>query len=103
MMEEPGGRKRRIPPYRPQTRLTGGRLREVKTTAKPIEGTTAAPGDDVARFDWIEVADDLNSHGAAILEALLTPQRCQEIASLYSVFGPAPPYASAAAIRTGRL
>ena len=49
-----------------------------------IKATTAAsPAERVARIDWDSVANELNKHGAAMLEKLVTPEECREIAALY--------------------
>ena len=54
---------------------------QAKTRAAAI--AAASPADRVAGYDWSRVADELGSHGAAILENLLTPQECRDIAALY--------------------
>jgi hypothetical protein len=41
------------------------------------------PVERVDRFDWATAADELSSHGAALLERLLAPEECRAIASLY--------------------
>ena len=50
-----------------------------------ITATTAptARAARVAQIDWDEVALALNNHGAAMLEKLLNPEECREIAALY--------------------
>ena len=53
----------------------------VRTKIAQTEG--ASPAERVARLDWTGVADELSNHGAAVLEKLLTPEECREIASLY--------------------
>ena len=40
--------------------------------------------DRFARFDWGGVKDQLNDAGATVLEGLLTPKECRDIAALYS-------------------
>jgi uncharacterized protein len=35
-------------------------------------------------FDWASVADDLDAQGCAMLEALLSPHECRELAGLYA-------------------
>ncbi|HET6161000.1 MAG TPA: 2OG-Fe(II) oxygenase [Dongiaceae bacterium] len=40
--------------------------------------------DRVARFDWERVAGDLGNFGCAILEGLMNPTECADIAALYS-------------------
>ena len=43
----------------------------------------AKPDGRLASIDWQLVEDDLNGTGAAVLERLLTPKECREIAALY--------------------
>ena len=56
-------------------------------TAKPkfAPATTVLDeaGASVENYDWGRVAADLSSYGCAVIEKLLTPQECREIASLY--------------------
>lgn len=35
-------------------------------------------------FDWARIADELDTHGCAMLEALLSPQECVALAGLYA-------------------
>ena len=37
----------------------------------------------VSRYDWETLAGDLNAHGCAVLEKLLSPEECRDIAALY--------------------
>jgi uncharacterized protein len=37
----------------------------------------------VAGFDWNEIAGDLDQQGNAVMERLLSPEECREIAGLY--------------------
>jgi uncharacterized protein len=39
--------------------------------------------DRFARIDWPSVGDELGSRGAAVLDRLLTPKECRDIAALY--------------------
>ena len=48
----------------------------------PINTLPAA--DRVAVFDWKRVTDELDVEGAAILERLLTPAECRDMAGLYA-------------------
>ena len=48
----------------------------------PIKTLPAA--DRVAVFDWKRVTDELDAEGAAILERLLTPAECRDMAGLYA-------------------
>ena len=43
-----------------------------------------APADRVALIDWEKVAEELSHQGAAVMEKLLTPEECRQIASLYA-------------------
>jgi hypothetical protein len=38
----------------------------------------------VERYDWKTLGSELNAHGAAVMEKLLSPEECAEIAALYS-------------------
>jgi hypothetical protein len=53
-----------------------------------LHGVHVAATDDTdARlqvFDWARVAGELDAQGCAMLEALLSPQECQNLASLYA-------------------
>lgn len=35
-------------------------------------------------YDWAGIADELDAHGCAMLEALLSPQECAKLASMYA-------------------
>jgi hypothetical protein len=57
----------------------------MKVTAKPLSAAPA-PGSVAARVDahdWGAVADELAGHGCAILDRLLMPEECRNIAALY--------------------
>lgn len=43
----------------------------------------AKPTTPARAIDWIRVARDLDGHGAAVLEQLLTPAECESLAGLY--------------------
>ena len=46
-----------------------------------------APADTGARlhgYDWASIADELDAHGCATLEALLSPQECAALAGMYA-------------------
>ncbi len=45
---------------------------------------TLPAADRVAVFDWKRVTDELDVEGAAILERLLTPAECRDMAGLYA-------------------
>jgi hypothetical protein len=53
-----------------------------KTNLKALATPTSA-ADRVAAFDWNQVGAELSEHGSALLEKLLTPDECRELASLY--------------------
>ena len=55
----------------------------VRATTRTVASEPVSPADRVAQSDWRRVADELGNRGAAVLEALLTPSACREIASLY--------------------
>ena len=38
----------------------------------------------LARYDWEAFGRDLNAHGCAVLQGLLSPEECAEIAALYA-------------------
>ncbi|WP_119460988.1 2OG-Fe(II) oxygenase [Rhodospirillaceae bacterium SYSU D60014] len=57
----------------------------VQTKIKPA--VADLPDDRVTALDWNRIADDLASQGSAVLEGLLSPEECREIASLYSEEG----------------
>jgi hypothetical protein len=44
---------------------------------------TADAGKRLERIDWVRVQDELDGAGAAILERLLRPDECRELAGLY--------------------
>jgi hypothetical protein len=43
----------------------------------------STPIERVAAFDWNQAQEELGSQGAAVLEKLMTPEECAEIAALY--------------------
>jgi|GEM_PF-4793839 len=43
----------------------------------------ASPAALIEQVDWQSVADDLDTHGSAVVEQLLTPAECCEVAALY--------------------
>ena len=42
-----------------------------------------SPAERVAELDWEKAARDLGEYGAAVLPALLSPDECQAVATLY--------------------
>jgi hypothetical protein len=55
----------------------------VQRKIKPAETVSRAPADRVQALDWSRIAGDLDAHGCAVLERLLTPEECRAIAALY--------------------
>ncbi len=37
----------------------------------------------VAKYDWTKLSEDLNSYGCAVIERLLSPKQCRQMAGLY--------------------
>lgn len=54
----------------------------------PLENISAPVGRDIANrvgsLDWQRVANDLDAHGCAIIESLLSEQDCSALAGLYT-------------------
>jgi hypothetical protein len=57
--------------------LTATLARQSALTGGTVEGRIAA-------FDWAQVSADLDSHGCAMLQHLLTPEECAAIAGMYA-------------------
>lgn len=51
--------------------------------SRPHGSVTASAADRVAQIDWTGVADEVGDRGAAVVEGLLTPAACRDVASLY--------------------
>jgi hypothetical protein len=49
----------------------------------PAQPVLKSAEERVARYDWNALASELDSYGAAVIEKLLAPQECAEIAALY--------------------
>jgi hypothetical protein len=49
----------------------------------PVAPADSAAKARIARYSWPQLADELNSHGCAVLEKLLTPDECRQVAALY--------------------
>jgi uncharacterized protein len=45
---------------------------------------TAETGPRLQAYDWANITDELDAHGCAMLEALLSPQECVKLASMYA-------------------
>jgi uncharacterized protein len=52
--------------------------------AAPVPPAVQLAETRVSRYDWETLARDLNGYGCAVLEQLLSPDECREIAGLYS-------------------
>jgi hypothetical protein len=59
---------------------TGATLMNIIPPIAPTDSSAAAR---IARYSWPQLTDELNSHGCAVLEKLLTPEECREVAALY--------------------
>ena len=44
----------------------------------------ARPDARLQAYDWAGIGDELDAHGCAMLEALLSPQECAKLASMYA-------------------
>ena len=57
----------------------------MRASVKAVAAPSAVPSAEtrVSRNDWEKLSADLNAHGCAILEKLLSPDECREIAALY--------------------
>ncbi len=55
-----------------------------RTATRPTARGAGAPADRVRALDWRRVTDDLAAQGSALLERLLAPEECREIAALYA-------------------
>src|SRR4051795_6540524 len=57
----------------------------MRASVKAVAAPSAVPPAEtrVSRYDWEALSADLNAHGCAILEKLLSPDECREIAALY--------------------
>jgi hypothetical protein len=49
----------------------------------PARQTVRSAEERVAKYDWNALAAELNGYGCAVLERLLAPAECKEIAALY--------------------
>jgi hypothetical protein len=55
----------------------------VRTMTRPAANVAASPEARVKALDWEHIADELTAQGSVMLEKLLSPEECREIASLY--------------------
>jgi hypothetical protein len=55
----------------------------VQTKTRPAARAAGSRAERVRAIDWDRITDDLASEGSAVLDKLLSPEECREIASLY--------------------
>jgi hypothetical protein len=56
----------------------------VTTLLKPVPtSSSAATVEGIRALDWARVSQDLDAHGCAVLDRLLTPEQCETLAALY--------------------
>jgi uncharacterized protein len=55
----------------------------VQTMTRPAARAAGSPADRVHALDWSRIEGDLAAQGSAMLEKLLAPEECRDIASLY--------------------
>jgi uncharacterized protein len=55
----------------------------VRTMTRPAARAAGSPDDRVHALDWSRIEGDLAAQGSAMLEKLLAPEECRDIASLY--------------------
>ncbi|WP_426229146.1 2OG-Fe(II) oxygenase [Pararhizobium sp. DWP3-4] len=53
------------------------------TTTPPVSAALSA-GARVAQYDWTRLGEELNGFGCAVIDRLLSPEECRELAGLYS-------------------
>ena len=56
----------------------------VQTMTRPAAKAATSPAERVRALDWDRIGDELTAQGSAMLEKLLSPDECREIASLYA-------------------
>jgi len=48
------------------------------------QGSSVQPGNGrVAKYDWAKISEELSSQGCAVIERLLYPDECRQVAALY--------------------
>ncbi|WP_455272774.1 2OG-Fe(II) oxygenase [Rhizobium herbae] len=52
------------------------------STTQPVSGPTSAEA-RIAHYDWSALSEELSGFGCAVLEKLLSPEECRQIAGLY--------------------
>jgi uncharacterized protein len=53
------------------------------STIIPLASAAKSVEARIARYDWKNLSEELSSLGCAIIETLLSPEECQQIAGLY--------------------
>jgi uncharacterized protein len=53
----------------------------IKSTIRPVPSSDVAAR--IEAFDWIRIENELDTHGCAVLKALLNPDECRALAALY--------------------
>lgn len=56
----------------------------LQETNVPLQRSIQSEEDRISRYDWRRIDSELSSYGSAVLQKLLTPKECQQIAALYS-------------------
>jgi hypothetical protein len=54
-----------------------------QTKIIPTSSAVQSAEDRLAKYDWGAFAAELSNHGCAVLQKILTPEECKEIAALY--------------------
>jgi hypothetical protein len=49
----------------------------------PVASAAQSAEARVAKYDWQKLSDELSGYGCAVIEKLLSPEECQQIAGLY--------------------
>jgi hypothetical protein len=55
----------------------------VPARTAPAATAASSPAKRVQALDWTRIAGELDAHGSAVLQNLLTPEECRAVASLY--------------------
>jgi hypothetical protein len=61
----------------------GGFAMNAHSTTQPVSAALSAEA-RVARYDWNHLSEELSGFGCAVIEKLLSPEECRQIAGLYS-------------------
>src|SRR5436853_4774248 len=54
-----------------------------RPTVVPPAAAANAAAARVARYDWAKLSEELSLYGCAVIEQLLSPEECRQIAGLY--------------------